>query len=250
MSTDFEEIDYRPTPLGDLVLRRRRDPRIGNVEIYEVKLGDEFLMSSLFHASEVALADLCLASLATAGHCGPWDVVVGGLGLGHTADAALRDERVATMQVIELFDGVIDWHRQALVPLGARICSDARCELVHADFFSLVADAGVGLDKKLPARRYDALLVDIDHSPDNPLDTQNLPFYEDTGLNAARAHLKPGGVFGLWSDAAPDAAFTALFATVFDRARAEVIRFDNPYTNSTSAGTVYLGHAGDQREVV
>ena len=64
MTIDFEELDYRPTALGDLVLRRRRDPRIGNVEIFEVKLGDDFLMSSLFHDSEIALADLGLARLA------------------------------------------------------------------------------------------------------------------------------------------------------------------------------------------
>lgn len=249
MTTDFEEIDYRPTPLGDLVLRRRRDPRIGNVEIYEVKLGEEFLMSSLFHASEVALADLCLASLAVAtpdagpDNASPWDVVVGGLGLGYTAQAALRDSRVGSLQVIELFDGVIDWHRQRLVPLGDSLVSDARCKLVQADFFARVLDAEQGFDDAQPGRRYDALLVDIDHSPDKPLDSVSSPFYQVAGLTAARSHLKPGGVFGLWSDDAPAASFTDLFASVFQRARAEVIEFDNPYTGGTSAGTVYLGHA-------
>src|SRR5256885_13336761 len=43
MSRDFEELDYRKTPLGELILRRRRMLSLGGIEIYEVKLGDAFL---------------------------------------------------------------------------------------------------------------------------------------------------------------------------------------------------------------
>jgi spermidine synthase len=114
MSLDFEEIDYRQTPMGELVLRRRREPRLGNREVYEIKLGDEFLMSSLFTDGEVALADLGLA--AAAGH--DLDVVVGGLGLGYTADAVLRHDSVRSLIVVEFLEGVIDWHHQGLLPLG------------------------------------------------------------------------------------------------------------------------------------
>ena len=55
--SDLEELDFQSTPIGDISLRRRRDPRFPGIELYEVKLGDEFLMSSLFHAAEDALAD-------------------------------------------------------------------------------------------------------------------------------------------------------------------------------------------------
>src|SRR5436190_15647026 len=44
MSLDFEELDYRPTPIGALSLRRRRELKLG-VDVFEIKLGDEFLMS-------------------------------------------------------------------------------------------------------------------------------------------------------------------------------------------------------------
>lgn len=247
MSADFEEIDYRPTPLGDLVLRRRRDPRIGDTEIFEVKLGEEFLMSSLFHASEQALADLCLNALRDAGHPGPWDVAVGGLGLGYTAAAALVHDEVAALDVIELFDGVIDWHRQGMVPLGPAISGDQRVRLLQADFFASVQDAEPGLDPDRPGHRYDALLVDIDHSPDFPLDQHNSPFYEVQGLRSALQHLKPGGVFGLWSDAPPEAAFEARFAQVFRAPGARTVEFDNPYTGGQSSGTIYFGFDPDNR---
>src|SRR5436190_16247379 len=75
MSLDFEELDYRPTPIGAVSLRRRRELKLG-VDVFEIKLGDEFLMSSLFTASEIALARLGLAELSEHG----LDVVVGGAG--------------------------------------------------------------------------------------------------------------------------------------------------------------------------
>src|ERR1700683_2592405 len=86
MSTDFAELDYRQTPLGELILRRRRILALDGLEVFEVKLGDAFLMSSLFHEVEVALADMGLAAV----NAPELDVVVGGLGLGYTAVAALK----------------------------------------------------------------------------------------------------------------------------------------------------------------
>ena len=78
MSLRFEELDWRPTPIGEVSLRRR-DP--GNcIDIFEVKLGDEFLMSSLFTVAEIELARLAPDRL----HGSDLDVAVGGLGLGFT----------------------------------------------------------------------------------------------------------------------------------------------------------------------
>lgn len=75
MSAAFEELDYRPTPIGALSLRRRRDLTLG-IEILEIKLGEGFLMSSMFTTSEIALADLGLAELSG----DSLDVVIGGGG--------------------------------------------------------------------------------------------------------------------------------------------------------------------------
>jgi hypothetical protein len=45
MSSYFEELDYRPTPIGALSLRRRRELSLG-VDVFEIKLGDKYLMSN------------------------------------------------------------------------------------------------------------------------------------------------------------------------------------------------------------
>ena len=90
MTLEFEELDYQETPLGAISLRRRAEPRLEGEILYEVKLGDEFLMSSLFTSAEVQLARLGLAALDGT----DLDIVVGGLGLGYTAVAALEDPSV------------------------------------------------------------------------------------------------------------------------------------------------------------
>ena len=102
MSRAFEEIDHQRTALGDISLRRRLEPVL-QIDVWEVKLGDEFLMSSLFTASEEAVATLGLAACPG----DDLDVVVGGLGLGYTAVTALTDARVVRLQVIEALAEVI-----------------------------------------------------------------------------------------------------------------------------------------------
>jgi hypothetical protein len=92
MRKPFEELDYQETPLGGLALRRRIVSELDDMEVFEVKLGDDFLMSSLFHEVEEALADLGLAELGGEN----LEVAVGGLGLGYTAVAALRNPAVGS----------------------------------------------------------------------------------------------------------------------------------------------------------
>ena len=164
-------------------------------------------------------------------------VCVGGLGLGYTAAAVLAQPAVRSLLVIELLAPVIDWHRRGLVPLGATLCADPRCRLVQGDFFAL---AGAGFDPQAPARRFDAVLLDIDHSPRHLLDAQRGAFYEVEGLRGIARQLHPGGVFALWSNEAPDAGFQRTLERAFAEARAHVVAFDNPYTGGESVNTVYV----------
>ncbi|MET7691795.1 spermidine synthase [Streptomyces sp. NPDC005483] len=234
MSLRFEEIDWQPTPIGEISLRRRRHPESGE-DVYEVKLGDEFLMSSLFTSGEIALAELALAELPGA----ELDVAVGGLGLGYTARAALDDPRVRSLTVIDALAEVIDWHRRGLVPLGAGLASDTRCRLVHGDFFALAADPG-GLDPERPGRRFHAILLDVDHSPRHVLHPRHAALYQPAGLRALAAHLHPDGLFALWSNDPPDDQFTFALKGVFAQVAAHVVEFDNPLQGRTATNTVYL----------
>ncbi|MGJ8573061.1 MAG: spermidine synthase [Hoeflea sp.] len=240
MSKLFEELDYRPTPIGALVLRRRHEARIG-VDILEIKLGEEHLMSDLFTASEIALSQLGLAACQGEG----LDVVVGGLGLGYTAKAALDEPRCGSLIVVEYLEAVIDWHKTGLLPLGPELTGDPRCRLVEGDFFAMARDEA-GFDPETPGRTFDAILLDIDHSPDALLDARSTSFYQPEGLAKLAAHLKPGGIFGLWSDDRPDAEFTQRLAGVFAEAWAEPVTFHNPLQDKPFTQTVYLARTAAQ----
>jgi spermidine synthase len=235
MSKDFEELDYQKTPLGELILRRRRMLSLGGLEIYEVKLGDAFLMSSLFHEVEEALAHFGLGDLKG----DRWDVVVGGLGLGYTAAAALEHREVASLLIVDALQPVIGWHQRKLVPLGEKLTSDPRTRMVHADFFECARSAA-GFDPEQPGRKFHAVLLDIDHSPRDLLDPGNATFYQPDGLKALAEHLRPDGVFALWSDDAPDDEFLELLGSTFATARAHIVRFPNPVLESDSESTVYV----------
>ena len=238
MSALFEELDYQDTPIGPISLRRRRQLSLG-VDVFEIILGEEHLMSSLFTASEIALAKLGLANLA-GDTPRSLDVVIGGLGLGYTAAAALEDPRVNELLVIELLQPVIDWHARGLVPLDPPLSADPRCQPRQGDFFALAASEA-GFDTAREGRKFDAILIDIDHTPDWLLDARSGAFYSEEGLQQLSRHLKPGGVMGLWSDARTDEAFVTRLAQVFKTARAEPITFHNPLQDKPFTQTVYLG---------
>mgnify|MGYP002630947457 CR=1 FL=1 len=235
----FEELDYRPTPIGELSLRRRRELKL-DVDVIEIKLGDEFLMSSLFTASEIELARLALARLQGR----DLDVVVGGLGLGYTAEAVLQHDTVGTLMVVEMLDAVVDWHEEGILPLGPVLTADPRCGFVRGDFFAL-ADSDTGFDPAAPGRRFHAILVDIDHSPEALLDERSAGFYQPAGLARLARHLHPGGIFGLWSNAPPDDAFTARLASVFAEAEGVPVTFHNPLQDRPFTQAVYLARKAD-----
>ena len=236
MEKSFEELDFAATQLGELVLRRRKVPMLDDEVVYEIILNGEFLMSSLFHAVEDALADLGVAAAGP----GPLDVVVGGLGLGYTAAAALRHPEIRSLLVVDFLAPVIRWHQSGLVPLGPGLTSDPRTRFVAADFFALAADPGTGFDREGPGREFHAILLDIDHTPQHWLNPRHAGFYAEEGLRKLAQHLLPGGVFAMWSDEPPDKEFCSLLEAAFCDVAAHTVSFPNPIRGGESSGTVYV----------
>ena len=234
MSARFEELGWQQTPMGVISLRRRFDPSV-RADIFEVKLDDEHLMSSLFTVAERELARLGLER--TPGSA--LDVMIGGLGLGYTAKEALQCSRIQTLTVIEYSDAVLDWHQRDLLPDTVGLAADGRVTLVCADFFA-AATGAVGFDPQSPGRTYDAILLDIDHSPRHVLHDPHADFYTYDGLQSTSSYLSPGGTFAMWSDDPPDDDFASLLESVFTAVEAQQVWFDNPLTRGKSAATIYI----------
>jgi spermidine synthase len=241
MSVNFEELDYRATSMGLLSLRRRKETTTGAV-IYEIKLDEDFLMSSFFTVAEIALSNL---GLAASSHPAP-DVVVGGLGLGYTAVTALEHAKVRELLVIDALPEVIEWHQEGMLPLGKKLMADPRCRLIHGDFFAMAASPRKGFDPDARGRKFHAVLLDVDHSPRAVLHPSHAPFYQSEGLSKLASHLVPGGVFALWSDDPPDEEFEMALGEVFDDQQTHVVTFPNPLQPADSgddgenSNTVYV----------
>ena len=237
MTRPYEELDVQDTPLGQLVLRRRQSPTVPDRPVHEVTLDGAMLMSSVVNASERALAEMALGLLAGR----PCRVLIGGLGLGYTAAAALAFKHVRELVVVELLAPVIAWHRDRRVPMAATLMDDTRCRLVLADFF-----ATVGPDA--PAERYDAILLDIDHAPESWLHPRHAAFYTPEGLTAMAGHLTGGGVAAIWSYVAPDAAFLEMLRAAFPSVECRPVSFYNPHLSAMDTNWIVLAvmPQGDQ----
>jgi spermidine synthase len=211
---EHEYLAAEETPLGLVCLRQipiAGDPGAISTEI---TLDHHFLMSSVNTASERALADRAVAL-----HGGTrLAVLVGGLGLGYTAHAVLASPRVARLEVVEYLEPVIGWLRAGRLPLSAELARDRRFAVARGDVYARLAAE--------PEAAYDLILIDVDHSPDEPLGHESDSFYGEAGLARARRHLAPGGVFGVWSYA-ESPHFAAALARVFAETWVEPVQFEN-----------------------
>ncbi len=209
-SQKLEILAYETTPLGLLCLRRRELLSEPGTIVTEVTLNHEFLMSSLHTDSEQALA-----SMAIEMHTGnDLHILVGGLGLGYTTSTALQSNRTGQVEVVELLPQVIDWLEQGLIPLADELCKEKRLTITQADVYQRLSDP--------PGALFDAILIDVDHSPQDRLNEESISFYTAEGLRAARQHLAPGGILAVWSYAESSPFAVALRAT-FEEVRVESV---------------------------
>jgi spermidine synthase len=173
----------------DLVLARRGDE-------FALRLGGAELMNSRQHASEDALAKLGCAGLARVAHA---RVLIGGLGMGFTARAALdalpRDARIT---IVELVPEVVVWNREHLADLARRPLDDPRVTIIERDVADVIAEK---------PDAWNAILLDVDNGPDAFTAPNNAALYGLKGLIACRKALVRGGALGVWS-VENDSAFT------------------------------------------
>jgi len=226
-TTNIEFLAAEETPIGMIALRRRELLSEPGTVITEITLDHEFLMSSYNTASERALAHSAIEM-----HGGSnLDVLVGGLGLGYTAHAALASEQVSSVEVVEFLPPVIAWVKNGLVPLSSELMADPRFVVRQGDVYAGLAES--------PGRRFDVIIIDVDHSPDERLGEVNGSFYSDAGLQLAKQHLEIGGVLGVWSYA-EHTPFADALRRVFGEVRVEPVSFYNPIAEEDESNWLFF----------
>ena len=209
------------TDEGALELRQRGDDP-ANAEFLIVIAG-RVLMTTTSRRSEEGLASLAFEHLG--GRKAP-RVLVGGLGMGFTARAALDCLGAdAEVVVVEAAAEVIAWNRDPalLGQLAAMPLGDRRLSVVNGDVGDAIERAaGSATDDA----RFDAILLDVDNGPSALSTFTNRRLYSEAGLISARLALRAGGVLAVWSTF-QDARFTALLRAVgFDARTKRVLAGD------------------------
>ena len=178
-----------PGGQGTLRLKRRGAE-------FSIMLGDNELMNSRLSGSEQALATLSCERIRS--RPDP-HVLIGGLGMGFTLRAALGALGAgARVVVAELVPAVVAWARGPMAELYGTSLADPRVAIEETDVSRVIKAARQNLD---------AILLDVNNGPDGLTRNSNDALYNRSGLIAARAALRPGGVLAVWSSG-PDEAFT------------------------------------------
>jgi spermidine synthase len=178
----YERLGEAQTPNGTVIALYRHDGA------YLLRADGVELMSTRRHLSEDRLAEVACAPLHEVAQA---RVLIGGLGLGFTLRAALRQLREdAEVVVAELLPEVIAWNADPRYDLSAAAMGDPRVRVVQDDVIHVL--------RANPAA-FDAIMLDTDNGPDGMLMSESTPLYSARGIASTVAALRTGGTIAYWS---------------------------------------------------
>jgi spermidine synthase len=178
----FERLGEARTPNGTVLALFRHDGS------YLIRADGIELMSTRRHLSEDRLAEVACAPIRAVPGA---RVLIGGLGLGFTLRAALRELGPdAEVVVAELVPEVIEWNADERYGLSVEAMRDPRVRVVLDDVSNVL--------RASPAA-FDAIMLDTDNGPDGMLMSENARLYAARGIEATIAALRAGGSIVYWS---------------------------------------------------
>lgn len=164
---------------------------------FSIRVDEDELMNNRAHGSEEALARIACRRIALRPRS---RVLIGGLGMGYTLAAALRElADDAHVLIVELLPAVVAWNRGPLADLAGRPLEDARVKVREGD---------AGESIRAGDATYDSIVLDVDNGPEGFTRGGNDWLYGRSGLSGAFRALRPGGNLAIWS-ASPDERFVS-----------------------------------------
>lgn len=207
--------------LPNLLLDTADIPNGGQLKLYQ--RGNQFsiwisgereaeLMNSFAHGSEEALAEMTCALVAR--RKDP-HVLIGGMGMGYTLAATLRNVTEKTkVTLAELVPAVVEWNKGVLGELTGYPLRDKRVHVQLGDVGRLIRGS---------EEVFDAIMLDVDNGPQGLTSNNNNWLYTFHGLTAARQALKPKGILSVWS-VSTDPQFTNRLEKVGFKVTVEKVR--------------------------
>ena len=177
-----ERLGEARTPDGTVIALYRHDGA------YLIRADGVELMSTRRHLSEDRLAEVACAPLKNVSQA---RVLIGGLGLGFTLRAALRELQAdAEIVVAELVAEVIAWNANPAYELSAEAMRDVRVTVVHDNVVNVLRTNPGG---------FNAIMLDTDNGPEGMLMSENARLYAARGIDITAAALRSAGSIVYWS---------------------------------------------------
>lgn len=196
-----ETLATSETPDGEPLLLQKHDGE------YHLKIGGITLMSTIASHSEMEMAELAAEILPPDSR-----TLIGGLGFGFTLQRMLTlVSRHSSVDVAELLPTIIEWNEQHLQEVNGKLLDDPRVTILEQDVFEVI--------KRVGKHPYDAIMLDVDNSPDPLVQRGNGKLYNAGGLRIIRSALKPGGRVVFWS-AHQDHTFARSLEKIFKNVHA------------------------------
>jgi len=156
---------------------------------FSIRTAGNELMNSRIHASEEALAELTYNRIKRGES--ELKVLIGGLGMGFTLAAALKQSKSDTLITIsELIPAVVKWNKEHIGHLAGNPLKDPRVSVKVEDVMKTI-----GKKKSV----WDAIVLDVDNGPDGLTRDDNHRLYGRAGLKTSFSALRSGGILSIWS---------------------------------------------------
>ena len=168
----------------EIALRRRfQDQRTTE----ELIINGRLAMDSSNTNSEIALAEALGPN--------PGHVLLGGLGLGITAQRLLS-LGATQIDIVELSGPLIQWAQGKLTRTLGQLASHPDVKIRCGDIADLL-----GGQPAIPGLfgPWDGICLDVDNGPDFLIHEYNAKLYTTHGIRSMLEHLTPGGKLAIWS---------------------------------------------------
>lgn len=134
----------------------------------------------------------------------PKKVLVGGLGIGYTAEQALTVGEHVQVDVVEIEPKIVEW-QQHLSKFSNRPLKKPQLSVYISDIRHWIQQCD---------QSYDLICLDTDNGPDWIVSANNEHLYKEEGLTLVYSKLNEGGVVSFWS-ASQAPSFHQLLSSLF-----------------------------------
>ena len=152
---------------------------------YLVNVDGKELMCSYCHVSEDALATVarrCITALRP-------EILIGGLGLGFTLAAYLKEfGDSAELTIVEKSPDIIHWFNTYTKRSSVGDINDSKVHFICGD-----------ISQFNPEKKFDIIALDVDNGPEAICGEKNATLYDRAGLERLRGQLNAKGTLLLWS---------------------------------------------------